>query len=61
MSQRHQVLADLGNSVCSEIMNTDQGSQFTSQAFTGSLEDNDIPISMDGKGNWCENVFAERL
>ena len=55
------MLADLGNSVCSEIMNTDQGSQFTSQAFTGSLEDNDIPISMDGKGNWCENVFAERL
>lgn len=33
-----------------EIMNTDQGSQFTSQAFTGLLKDNDIKISMDGKG-----------
>lgn len=34
----------------SEIMNTDQSSQFTSQAFTGMLEDNGIRISMDGKG-----------
>ena len=44
-----------------EIMNTDQGSQFTSQAFTGLLKDNDIQISMDGKGAWRDNVFVERL
>ena len=44
-----------------EIMNTDQGSQFTSQAFTGLLKDNDIRISMDGKGAWRDNVFVERL
>jgi putative transposase len=44
-----------------EIMNTDQGSQFTSMAFTGLLKDNDIKISMDGKGAWRDNVFVERL
>ena len=44
-----------------EIMNTDQGSQFTSMAFTGLLKDNGIQISMDGKGAWRDNVFVERL
>jgi putative transposase len=44
-----------------EIMNTDQGSQFTSQAFTQLLKDNEIRISMDGKGAWRDNVFIERL
>ncbi len=44
-----------------EIMNTDQGSQFTSQAFTGLLKDHSIQISMDGKGSWRDNVFIERL
>jgi len=44
-----------------EIVNTDQGSQFTSQAFTGYLKDNKIEISMDGKGAWRDNVFVERL
>ncbi len=44
-----------------EIMNTDQGSQFTSQAFTGLLKENGIQISMDGKGAWRDNVFIERL
>jgi putative transposase len=44
-----------------EIVNTDQGSQFTSQAFTGYLKDNKIEISMDGKGSWRDNVFVERL
>ncbi len=44
-----------------EIMNTDQGSQFTSLAFTKLLKDNDIRISMDGKGAWRDNVFVERL
>jgi len=44
-----------------EIFNTDQGSQFTSAAFTGLLLDNFIAISMDGKGSWRDNVFVERL
>lgn len=44
-----------------EIFNTDQGSQFTSLAFTGVLISNDITISMDGKGSWRDNVFVERL
>jgi putative transposase len=44
-----------------EIFNTDQGSQFTSQAFSGVLADNGIAISMDGKGAWRDNVFVERL
>ena len=44
-----------------DIFNTDQGSQFTSQAFTGLLKDNGIRISMDGKGAWRDNVFVERL
>jgi len=44
-----------------EIFNTDQGSQFTSDAFTGLLADNGVKISMDGKGAWRDNVFVERL
>ena len=44
-----------------EIFNTDQGSQFTSEAFTGLLRDNGIRISMDGRGSWRDNVFVERL
>ncbi|WP_156948675.1 IS3 family transposase [Bradyrhizobium sp. WSM1417] len=44
-----------------DIFNTDQGSQFTGQAFTGVLADNGIAISMDGKGAWRDNVFVERL
>jgi len=44
-----------------DIFNTDQGSQFTSEAFTGILNRNGIRISMDGKGRWMDNVFIERL
>jgi len=44
-----------------EIFNTDQGSQFTSDAFTGILKSHNIEISMDGKGRWLDNVFIERL
>ena len=44
-----------------EIFNTDQGSQFTSEAFTGVLKDRGIDISMDGNGRWLDNVFVERL
>jgi putative transposase len=44
-----------------EIFNTDQGSQFTSQAFTNLLENKAIAISMDGRGRALDNVFIERL
>jgi putative transposase len=43
------------------IFNADQGSQFTSSAFTGLLAANGIAISMDGRGAWRDNVFVERL
>ena len=44
-----------------EIMNTDQGSQFTSEGFTSVLQAHDVQISMDGRGRWLDNVFIERL
>lgn len=44
-----------------EIFNTDQGSQFTSAAFTGALAAAGIKISMDGRGRWMDNVFIERV
>ena len=44
-----------------DIFNTDQGSQFTSFAFTAVLKDAEIRISMDGRGRWMDNVFIERL
>jgi len=44
-----------------DIFNSDQGSQYTCEAFTDVLKDNDIRISMDGKGAWRDNVFVERL
>jgi putative transposase len=44
-----------------EIFNTDQGSQFTGEVFTGSLEQYGISISMDGKGSYNDNLFIERL
>lgn len=44
-----------------EIFNTDQGSQFTSEAFTHLLEQHDIRLSMDGKGSYNDNLFVERL
>jgi putative transposase len=44
-----------------EIFNTDQGSQFTSDSFTKVLKDNNIKISMDGKGRAIDNIFVERL
>jgi putative transposase len=44
-----------------DIFNTDQGSQFTAQAFTSVLLDHGIAISMDGRGAWRDNVFVERL
>jgi putative transposase len=44
-----------------EIFNSDQGVQFTSEAFTGVLEDNGVRISMDGRGRAFDNIFVERL
>ena len=46
---------------CPDIFNTDQGAQFTSEAFTDTLKEAGIDISMDGKGRWIDNVFVERL
>ncbi len=44
-----------------EVFNTDQGAQFTSEAFTGALKAHGVRISMDGKGRWLDNVYVERL
>ena len=44
-----------------KIFNTDQGCQFTSQSWINNLNDNDILISMDGKGRWIDNVIIERF
>ena len=44
-----------------EIMNTDQGCQFTSEEWTNALKGADVQISMDGKGRWVDNVIIERL
>jgi putative transposase len=46
---------------CPDIFNTDQGAQFTAQAFTSCLEAADIRISMDGRGRAFDNIFIERL
>ncbi len=46
---------------CPEIMNTDQGSQYTSERFIEALKKRAIQISMDGKGAWRDNIFVERL
>ena len=44
-----------------EIFNTDQGAQFTSEAFTGLLQQHGVRISVDGKGSYNDNLFIERL
>jgi len=44
-----------------EVFNSDQGSQFTSSAFTSVLEAHGVTISMDGRGRWIDNVFIERF
>ena len=44
-----------------DIFNTDQGSQFTGEAFTGLLKQHGVRISMDGKGSYRDNLFIERL
>jgi putative transposase len=44
-----------------EVFNTDQGVQFTAEAFTGTLESAGVAVSMDGRGRALDNVFVERL
>jgi len=44
-----------------EIMNSDQGAQFTSRPYLDLLKDNGVRISMDGKGRVLDNIFIERL
>ena len=44
-----------------EVFNSDQGSQFTSDGFTGALKREGITISMDGRGRAFDNIFVERL
>jgi putative transposase len=44
-----------------EVFNTDQGAQFTSEAFTQTLQERGIRVSMDGKGRYLDNIFVERL
>jgi putative transposase len=44
-----------------EFFNTDQGSQFTSEAYTGRLKENGIGISMDGKGRWRDNFLVKSI
>ena len=56
-----EALSDALRQGCPEMFNTDQGAQFTSEAFTGRLEQHGIRISMDGRGRALDNVFTERL
>lgn len=44
-----------------EIFNTDQGAQFTSEAFTGLLKQHGVQVSQDGKGRFMDNIFVEQL
>ena len=44
-----------------EIFNSDQGAQFTSEAFTQMLQEQGVRVSMDGKGRYLDNIFVERL
>ena len=46
---------------CPEIINIDQGSQYTGNAFTGTLKEHGVKVSMDGKGRCMDNIFIERL
>lgn len=58
MEALEEALARFGKPL---ILNTDQGSQFTSEGFIGVLLSHRVEISMDGKGAWRDNVFVERL
>jgi putative transposase len=56
-----EALAEALRKAAPEIFNTDQGVQFTSEAFTGLLQKHGVKISMDGKGSYNDNLFIERL
>lgn len=56
-----EALSDALERATPEIFNSDQGAQFTSNAFTGQLEGRQIRISMDGRGRAYDNIFIERL
>jgi putative transposase len=56
-----EALYEALKTACPEIFNTDQGAQYTSREFCGSLEQRNIAISMDGKGRAFDNIFIERL
>jgi putative transposase len=56
-----EALEEALNKGVPEIFNTDQGAQFTSQAFTWLLEQHRVRVSMDGKGHYTDNLFIERL
>ena len=60
LGRRHGVSARSGQGRPG-VFNTDQGGQFTSEAFTGLLERHGVRISMDGKGRYRDNIFVERL
>ena len=56
-----EMLEEALRSGCPEVFNTDQGVQFTAEAFTGRLERAGVAVSMDGRGRALDNVFVERL
>jgi len=56
-----EALEEALNKCKPDIFNTDQGAQFTSEAFTGLLQQHGVRISMDGKGSYNDNLFIERL
>src|SRR4051812_43787285 len=56
-----EMLEDALRSGKPEVFNTDQGVQFTAEAFTGRLEAAGVAVSMDGRGRALDNVFVERL
>ena len=60
-SFRLEMLDDALSQGRPEVFNTDQGVQFTAEAFTGRLESAGVAVSMDGRGRALDNVFVERL
>ena len=63
--RRQCMLLNLKNALEShekpEILNTDQGSQYTSELWRDAIEELQLTVSMDGKGRWADNVYIERF
>ena len=57
----HALEAALQDYGCPDIVNTDQGAQFTGAAFIDTLKAHDVQISMDGKGCYRDNILVERF